>query len=91
MQSRIPTYVRFSNRPFRVKRFQTIHHSSVDVAHGLLFGIGTKALPSWDSKFPFSRWFWSYLTQGESENRVAIRVGLGHYPRTMRLDYRARF
>ena len=37
-------YVRFSNRPFRVKRFQTIHHYSVDVAHGLvlLFGIGTK-------------------------------------------------
>src|SRR4249919_742140 len=44
--------VRFSNRPFRVKRFQTIHHYSVDVAHGLvlLFGLGTKALPSWDSK-----------------------------------------
>ena len=44
--------VRFSNRPFGVKRFQTIHHCSVDVAHGLalLFGIGTKALPSWDSK-----------------------------------------
>jgi hypothetical protein len=36
--------VRFSNRPFRVKRFQTIHHYSVDVAHGLslLFGLGTK-------------------------------------------------
>ena len=47
--------VRFSNRPFGVKRFQTIHHYSVDVAHGLvlLFGIGTKALPSWDSK---TRW-----------------------------------
>ena len=42
----------FSNRPFGVKRFQTIHHYSVDVAHGLvlLFGIGTKALPSWDSR-----------------------------------------
>src|SRR5262249_29882239 len=37
-------HVRFSNRPFRVKRFQTIHHYSVDVAHGLvlLFGIGTR-------------------------------------------------
>jgi hypothetical protein len=47
--------VRFSNRPFRVKRFQTIHHYSVDVAHGLvlLYGIGTKALPSWDSR---TRW-----------------------------------
>jgi hypothetical protein len=29
-----------------MKRFQTIHHDSVDVAHGLvlLYGIGTKAL-----------------------------------------------
>ena len=47
--------VRFSNRPFGVKHFQTIHHGSVDVTHGLvlLFGIGTKALPSWDSK---TRW-----------------------------------
>ena len=45
-------YVRFSNRPFRVKRFQTIHLCGVDVAHGLvlLFGIGTKALPSWGSR-----------------------------------------
>ena len=44
--------VRFFNRPFRVKRFQTIHHCSVDVTRGLvlLFGIGTKALPSWDSR-----------------------------------------
>src|SRR6476469_10037128 len=42
----------FSNRPFGVKRFQTIHHSGVDVARGLvlLFGIGTRALPSWDSR-----------------------------------------
>jgi hypothetical protein len=48
-------YVYFSNRPFGVKHYQTIHHSSVDVAHGLvlLFGIGTRALPSWDSK---TRW-----------------------------------
>ena len=48
----VPPNVRFSNRPFGVKRFQTIHHHcSVDVTHGLvlLFGIGTKALPSWDS------------------------------------------
>ena len=47
-----PRHVRFSNRPSRVKHFQTIHHHSVDVARRLvlLFGIGTKALPSWDSK-----------------------------------------
>ena len=39
-----PRNGRFSNRPFWVKRFQAIHHSSVDVAHGLalLFGLGTK-------------------------------------------------
>src|SRR6201982_1114478 len=38
-----------------VKHFQAIHHSGVNVARGLslLFGLGTKALPSWDSK---TRW-----------------------------------
>src|SRR5262245_22769630 len=53
--TRRPRPVCFSNRPFGVKRFQTTHHHSVDVARGLvlLFGIGTKALPSWDSK---TRW-----------------------------------
>src|SRR5271155_4472330 len=47
--------VRFSNRPVGVKRFQTIHHDSVDVSRGLalLFGLGTRALPSWGSK---TRW-----------------------------------
>jgi len=49
------TNVRFSNRPVGVKHFQTIHHCSVDIARGLvlLFGIGTKALPLWDSR---TRW-----------------------------------
>ena len=39
----------------RVKHFQAIHHSGVNIARGLslLFGLGTKALPSWDSK---TRW-----------------------------------
>src|SRR5580704_4482548 len=48
--------VRFSNRPFGVKHFQTIRRCSVDVAHGLvlLFGIGTRALPSWDSRTKWS-------------------------------------
>jgi hypothetical protein len=43
-----PRAIRFSNRPFGVKRFQTIRTLGVDVARGLvlLFGIGTKALPS---------------------------------------------
>ena len=38
-----------------IGRLGTIHHCGVDVAHGLalLFGIGTKVLPSWDSK---TRW-----------------------------------
>ena len=40
-------HVCFSNRPVWVKRFQTIHQYSADVARRLvlLFGIGTKALP----------------------------------------------
>jgi hypothetical protein len=48
---RVPSanvYVRFSNRPVGVKRFQAVHHyCSVDVARGLvlLFGIGAKAFP----------------------------------------------
>src|SRR5450830_897146 len=43
---------RFSNRPVGVKHFQTIHYCSVDVARGLvlLFGIGARALPLWDSR-----------------------------------------
>ena len=46
-----PTWMchyRFSNRPFGVKHFQTIHLCGVDVARGLvlLSGIGTRALPS---------------------------------------------
>ncbi len=45
-------YVRFSNRPVGVKHFQTIHRCGVDVTHGLalLYGIGTRALPSWDPR-----------------------------------------
>jgi hypothetical protein len=47
-----PHDVCFSNRPFRVKHFQAIHQCGVDVARGLvlLSGIGTWALPSWDSR-----------------------------------------
>jgi hypothetical protein len=46
------SYFRFSNRPLGVKHLQTIRRRSVDVSHGLvlLFGIGIRALPSWDSK-----------------------------------------
>ena len=54
--------VRFSNRPFGVKRFQTIHQHSVDVAHGLvlLFGIGAKAL------------VWGFLCQGIGQGRASF-------------------
>src|SRR5271156_1989400 len=63
-----PPNGRFSNRPFWVKHFQTIHHCSVDVARGLvlLFGIGTKALPSWDSKTR-----WNNLSGGLAVRRTA--------------------
>src|SRR4030088_2360278 len=67
----------FSNRPFGVKRFQTIHHCSVDVARGLvlLFGIGTKALPSWDSKTR-----WNNLNRGLAVKRTADPSGHANSP-----------
>src|SRR4051794_34515569 len=67
----------FSNRPFGVKHFQTIHHCSVDVAHGLalLFGIGTKAVPSWD---PRTRWH--NLSGGLTVRRTAGRSGHANSP-----------
>src|ERR1700731_1612580 len=68
---------RFSNRPFGVKRFQTIHHCSVDVARGLvlLFGIGTKALPAWDS-----RTRWNNLIGGLAVSRTAGPSGHTNSP-----------
>ena len=69
--------VRFSNRPFGVKHFQTIHRSSVDVAHGLvlLFGIGTKAVPSWDS-----RTRWNNLFRGLAVRPTAGSSGSANSP-----------
>ena len=73
--------VRVSNRPLGVKRFQTIHRCNVDVAHGLvlLFGIGTKALPPWDSK---TRWnnLLVGLTVEERQVQADIRTHLIHRP-----------
>ena len=62
----LPDMSGFSNRPFRVKHFQTIRRCSVDVAHGLalLFGIGAKALPLWDSRMR-----WSNLCSGLAVRR----------------------
>src|SRR4029077_2281232 len=69
--------VRFSNRPFGVKHFQTIRRCGVDVTHGLvlLFGIGTKALPSWDS-----RTRWSNLWGGLAVRRTAGPSGHAKSP-----------
>src|SRR6478672_8331228 len=69
--------VRFSNRPFGVKRFQTIHHYSVDVAHGLvlLFGMAPGALPSWDS-----RTRWNNLLGGLAVRRTVGPSGHANSP-----------
>ena len=69
--------VRFSNRPFGVQHFQTIRRCSVDVTHGLvlLFGIGTRALPSWDS-----RTRWNNLLVGLAGRRTAGPSGHANSP-----------
>src|SRR5208283_2902105 len=47
--------------------YQTIHRCSVDVSRGLLlFGLGTKALPSWES-----RTRWNNLSGGLAVRRMA--------------------
>src|SRR6516164_8725315 len=67
----------FSNRPVGVKRFQAIHLWSVDVARGLalLFGIGTTALPSWDS-----RTRWNNLRRGLVARWATGSSGLANSP-----------
>src|SRR3974377_33556 len=70
-------HVRFSNRPFCVKHFQTVHHWSGDVARGLalLFGLGTTALPSWDSKTRRKN-----LSRGLAVRLMADPTGNTNYP-----------
>jgi hypothetical protein len=70
-------HVRFSNRPFGVKRFQTIHHCNVDVAHGLvlLFGIDARVLPAWDSRTRRNN-----LLGGLAVNRMAGPSGHANSP-----------
>ena len=70
-------HFRFSNRPFEVKRFQTIHHHSFDVARRLvlLSGIGTKALPLWGS-----RRRWNNLSHGLAVRRTAGSSGSANSP-----------
>src|SRR5258708_30235692 len=78
---KLPAHVRFSNRPFGVKRFQTIHHHRVDVAHGLvlLFGIGTKALPVWGSKTRRNNLSVG-LAVSRRQNQADMRTHLIHRP-----------
>jgi len=65
--------VRFTNRPVGVKRFQTVRRCCVDVAHGLvlLYGIGTWALPSWDSKTK-----WNNLSGGLTVRATAVQADM---------------
>ena len=72
----------FSNRPFGVKRFQTIHHCSVDVAHGLalLFGIGTKAVPSWDPRTRWNNLYARPCRQTSGRSKRTSRTHLIHRP-----------
>jgi hypothetical protein len=53
--------VHFSNRPVGASAFRLFHDYGADVAHGLvlLLGLGTRALPSWDSKMS-----WNNLYRG---------------------------
>src|SRR5258706_1858628 len=61
--------------------FQTIHHHSVDVARGLvlLFGIGTKALPVWDSKTRRNN-LSGGLAVSRRQNQADLRTHLIHQP-----------
>jgi hypothetical protein len=74
-------HVRFSNRPVGVKRFQTIHRCIVDVTRGLvlLSGIGTKALPSWDSRTRRND-LWVGLAVDERQVQADIRSHLIRRP-----------
>src|SRR5262245_66514696 len=74
--------VRFSNRPFRVKRFQTIHHYSVDVAHGLvlLFGIGTSGPSIMGFEDEVEQSFWAALPSDERQVQADMRTHLIHRP-----------
>src|SRR5882724_2003433 len=73
----------FSNRPFGVKRFQTIHHCGVGVARGLvlLFGIGARALPVWDSKTRRNN-LSGGLAVSRRQNQADMRTHLIHRPAT---------
>ena len=75
-------YVCFSNRPFRVKHFQTIHHNGIDEARGLvlLFGIGTKALPAWDSKTRRNNLCHGLYHQSNGKIQADMRTHLIHRP-----------
>ncbi len=57
--------------------YQTIHRCSVDVSRGLalLFGLGTKALPSWES-----RTRWNNLYRGLAIKQTTVPSGHTNSP-----------
>src|ERR1700682_5583756 len=63
--------------------FQTVHHHGVDVARGLvlLFGIGTRALPSWDSRTRRNN-LWGGLAVLQSGHTISPHPSSreGHHP-----------
>jgi hypothetical protein len=72
----------FSNRPVGVKRFQTIHQHSVDVARGLvlLFGIGARALPSWVSRTGRNNLLGGLAVSTDRRSKQTYELGLIHRP-----------
>src|ERR1700688_4282259 len=77
------THKCFSNRPFGVKRFQTIHLCGVDVTRGLvlLFGIGTWALPSWDPRTRRNKSFGRPCRQCDGRSKQTYELTSSIVPR----------
>ncbi len=69
--------VRFSNRPFWVKHFQTVHHRRVECRSRARASLRTRhwALPSWDSKTR-----WNNLSVGLATQLKAGSSGLANSP-----------
>ena len=78
---RVMTHVCFSNRPSGVKRFQTIHHCSVDVAHGLVLLSGIGAGPfHYGIRGRGGTIFWTALPSVERQVQADIRTHLIRRP-----------
>src|SRR3974377_2166000 len=69
----VRSYVRL-DLPLR-SRFQMIHQCCVDVAHGLalLFGIGTRAVPSWGPRTRRNNLLGGVCTENLSPNVAVMK------------------